>query len=140
MPGGCVRLAALQKGLWWASAPAQPGMQRLTAVHVQRACSSTAVLWVQFYIDEMAKCLMEGAEDPASPAHARMLELIDAMVRAHMRPLHLPAPSGTLRTHAGPLRTTHHCCAVSPAGSPGLPAAHAWCLMSAHCRSIMLLA
>ena len=29
----------------------------------------------------MARCLMEGAEDPALPAHARMLELIDAMVR-----------------------------------------------------------
>ena len=30
----------------------------------------------------MAQCLMEGAEDPALPAHARMLELIAAMVLA----------------------------------------------------------
>jgi hypothetical protein len=35
---------------------------------------------LQAYIDALAKCLMEGAEDPSTPAHARMCELIKAMV------------------------------------------------------------
>lgn len=34
----------------------------------------------QAYIDALATCLMEGAEDPAKPAHARMCELIRADV------------------------------------------------------------
>ena len=35
---------------------------------------------VQAYIDALATCLMEGAEDPTQPAHARMCELIRADV------------------------------------------------------------
>ncbi len=35
---------------------------------------------VQAYNDSLAACLMEGAEDPTKPAHARMCELIRADV------------------------------------------------------------
>jgi hypothetical protein len=55
---------------------------------------------LQYYIDEMAKCLMEGAEDPASPAHARMLELIEAMVRAHAGTCQHPAAHATPPLHS----------------------------------------
>ena len=34
----------------------------------------------QAYIDELAQTLMEGAEDPSTPAHARLLELTKANV------------------------------------------------------------
>jgi hypothetical protein len=39
-------------------------------------------MYAQAYIDALAKCLMEGADDPSTPAHARMCELIKAMVSA----------------------------------------------------------
>ncbi len=34
----------------------------------------------QAYIDELAQTLMEGADDPSTLAHARMVELINANV------------------------------------------------------------
>lgn len=37
---------------------------------------------LQYYIDELAKTLMEGADNPATPAHARMCQLINANVKA----------------------------------------------------------
>ena len=35
---------------------------------------------VQAYIDELARTLMEGAEQPDTPAHARMVQLTNANV------------------------------------------------------------
>lgn len=37
---------------------------------------------IQEWIEEIAKALMDGAEDPLTPAHARMNELVAVMVRS----------------------------------------------------------
>ena len=41
---------------------------------------------MQAYIDELAQTLMEGADDPSTPAHARLVELISANVRPFLLP------------------------------------------------------
>lgn len=40
----------------------------------------------QAYIDTLAKCLVEGAEDPTTPAHKRMCDLIRADVSLRLPP------------------------------------------------------
>lgn len=35
---------------------------------------------MQEYVEELAKLLMTGADDPSKPEHARIVELVDAMV------------------------------------------------------------
>ena len=62
------------------SLPCIPGVSGLLSIATAEWSYLSAV-HAQAYIDELAKVLMEGADNPSTPAHARMCQLIKANVR-----------------------------------------------------------
>ena len=63
------------------SLPYIPGISGLLSI-ATADWSCISAVHAQAYIDELAKVLMEGADNPSTPAHARMCQLIKANVRA----------------------------------------------------------